>query len=147
VYHKKPVEITSKVTKRPYLKIMEKIRMKLFERLREKLGEEHPDSGIHQALRDRQIEESIKKLMKEDRLRLLDDQRQPVYVDQIALAAEQSEQQLPAKEELTTTVNVTAGQVDYHKTGTTLDVHDFDMQMLEREVLDHMRKNQTKPSE
>lgn len=138
------------MTKRPYLKIMEKIRMKLFERLREKLGEEHPDSGIHQALRDRQIEESIKKLMKEDRLRLLDDQRQPVYVDQIALAAEQSEQlSAPAKEELTATVNVTAGQVDYHKTGksTTLDVHDFDMQMLEREVLDHMRKNQTKPSE
>ena len=81
VYHKAPVEITSKVTKRPYLKIMEKIRMKLFERLREKIGEEHPDSGIHQALRDRQIEQSIKKLMKEERLRLLDEQRQPVYVD------------------------------------------------------------------
>jgi hypothetical protein len=35
LYHKQAVEITSKVTKRPYLKIMEKIRFKLFEKLRE----------------------------------------------------------------------------------------------------------------
>jgi hypothetical protein len=38
LYHKMRCEIISKVTKRPYLKIMEKIRQKLFEKLSEKLG-------------------------------------------------------------------------------------------------------------
>lgn len=88
MYHKKPVEITSKVTKRPYLKIMEKIRMKLFERLREKFGEEHGDTNIIMALNDRHIEQSIMKLMKEDRIKLLNELNQPVYRDQIALAAD-----------------------------------------------------------
>lgn len=72
IYHKKPWEIVTKVTKRPYLKIMEKIRMKLFEKLREKLGEEHGE-GIINALNDLHIEQSIKKLMKEDKIRLLDE--------------------------------------------------------------------------
>ena len=109
VYHKKPVEITSKVTKRPYLKIMEKIRMKLFERLRENLGGEHPDSNIILALQDRHIEQSIKKLMKEDRIRLLNEQNEPVYRDQIAHAANLEHHEEPAKEELTVTLNVTKG--------------------------------------
>jgi hypothetical protein len=35
------VEITSKITKRPYLKIMEKIRDKLSNMLKSKIGEEY----------------------------------------------------------------------------------------------------------
>ena len=81
IYHKKPVEITSKVTKRPYLKIMEKIRLKLFERLREKFGEVHGDTKIILALNDKNIEKSIIKLMKEDRIKLLNELNQPIYRD------------------------------------------------------------------
>lgn len=37
---KSEVEISSKVTKRPYVKIMEKIKQKILEKLQEKIGEE-----------------------------------------------------------------------------------------------------------
>lgn len=60
------------MTKRPYLKIMEKIRQKLFEKLSEKLGQVNKEH-IYLALRDKQIEHSIKQLMKEDRIRLLNE--------------------------------------------------------------------------
>lgn len=101
LYHKKPVELTTKVTKRPYLKIMEKIRLKLFERLQTRLGEEH-GQGIMEALNDRQIEQSIKKMMKEDRIRLLNDQNEPVYQKQISYAGAYLEND-----------HVGAGKVDY----------------------------------
>jgi hypothetical protein len=78
LYHKKPVEVVSKITKRPYLKIMEKIRLKLYEKLRERMGDQHGEDII-EALNDRHIEQSIKKLMKEDRIRLLDEHAQPIY--------------------------------------------------------------------
>ncbi len=68
LYHKRPVEITSKITKRPYLKIMEKIRKKLFERLRAYIGPEHADDQILEALKDHHIECSIKKMMTEKRI-------------------------------------------------------------------------------
>ena len=86
LYHKHRCEVVSKVTKRPYLKIMEKIRMKLHEKLREKIGERHSED-IYLALNDRRIEQSIKKMMKEERIRLLNDKKQPVYTEQIAQAA------------------------------------------------------------
>ena len=58
---------------------MEKIRMKLYEKLIEKLGEES-GKGLIQALKDRQIEQSIKKMMNEKRIQLLDyHTKQPVY--------------------------------------------------------------------
>jgi hypothetical protein len=72
IYHKHRCEIITKVTKRPYIRIMEKIRMKLFERLASKIGAEHGEN-IYNALNDHKIEESIKKMMKEDRIRLLND--------------------------------------------------------------------------
>lgn len=86
LYHKHRCEVISKVTKRPYLKIMEKIRMKLHEKLREKIGEKHSED-IYLALNDHKIAQSIKKLMKEERIRLLNEKKQPVYVEQIAQAA------------------------------------------------------------
>ena len=52
------VEISTKVTKRPYMKIMEKIRAKIADRLREKFGEE-AGSAILEALREKHIEHQI----------------------------------------------------------------------------------------
>lgn len=83
LYHKHRCEIITKITKRPYLRIMEKIRMKLYERLASKIGVEHGEN-IYMALNDRKIEQSIKKMMQEGIIRLLNEQRQPVYEDQIA---------------------------------------------------------------
>jgi hypothetical protein len=86
LYHKHRVEVTTKLTKRPYLKIMERIRHKLLEKLQQVIGHEHGEV-ILAALNDRQIEQSIAKLMKEDRIRLLNEQNQPVYQKQISRAA------------------------------------------------------------
>ena len=80
------VEISSKVTKRPHLKIMEKIRTKIEQKLREKIGLQFGED-IMQALRDQSIEQSIKTLMKQDKIQLLDARNQPVYSYQIAKAA------------------------------------------------------------
>ncbi len=60
--------------------------MKLYERLTNNIGHEHGED-IYMALNDRKIEKSIKKMMIEDRIRLLNDQKQPVYQQQIAQAA------------------------------------------------------------
>lgn len=140
-------EIISKVTKRPYLKIMEKIRQKLFEKLSEKLGQVNKEH-IYLALRDKQIEHSIKQLMKEDRIRLLNEHSQPVYQDQIAQAAIEESNMAPiinidegegsGNEEAKESGQVNPFQVSIK---TTLEMKDFDLQMLERDVLNHMRKN------
>ncbi len=52
---KSQVEISSKITKRPYLKIMDKIKSKIEEKLREKIGLQFGDN-IMQALKDQSIE-------------------------------------------------------------------------------------------
>lgn len=46
---KKEYEVTSKVTKRPHMKIMEKIRVKIEQKLKEKIGHQY-ESNINQAL-------------------------------------------------------------------------------------------------
>ena len=78
LYHKHRCEIITKVTKRPYLRIMEKIRMKLFERLASKIGAEYGEN-IYNALNDRKIEKSIKKMMAEGIIKLVNEKRQPVF--------------------------------------------------------------------
>lgn len=57
------VEISTKITKRPYMKIMEKIRSKIADRLIEKFG---PEAGneILEALKDKHIEHQIILLLK-----------------------------------------------------------------------------------
>ena len=159
LYHKHRCEIVSKVTKRPYLKIMEKIRMKLFERLRDKIGEQHGEE-IYLALNDRKIEQSIKKMMKEDRIRLLNDKKQPVYQEQIAQAAahdghneengneeangevhhEEEDSKIGFNPDQTYAVHGQGNAPAMHMSmKTTLEMKDFDLQMIEREVLNHMR--------
>lgn len=63
------VEITSKITKRPYLKIMEKIREKMSVLLKNKIGEEYSKHIVF-ALQDKSIEKEIKVLMKQDKIQL-----------------------------------------------------------------------------
>jgi len=68
------------------MKIMEKIRAKIEQKLREKIGVQFGED-IMQALKDQGIEQSIKLLMKQDKIQLLNAQNQPVYANQIAKAA------------------------------------------------------------
>jgi hypothetical protein len=89
--------------------------------------------------------------MKEDRIRLLDEHAQPIYREQIVLAAHHDHQEdgVPVEEhgveEGAHHVEGAGNHVgggDFKKTfKTTLDMNHFDLQMLEREVLDHMRRN------
>jgi hypothetical protein len=67
------VEISSKVTKRPYLKIMEKIRDKITILLQSKIGQEYKQN-ILVALKDKGIDTSIKHMMKQDKIQILNDQ-------------------------------------------------------------------------
>lgn len=166
LYHKHRCEVISKVTKRPYLKIMEKIRMKLHEKLRDIIGERHSED-IYLALNDRKIEQSIKKMMKEDRIRLLNEKLQPVYSEQIAQAAAHDdtlpdgganaeaeeihhnnsceEEKIGYEPDQTYAVHAQGNPAPMHLSmKTTLEMKEFDLQMIEREVLNHMRQNSKK---
>jgi hypothetical protein len=57
-HSKNVVEISTKVTKRPYMKIMEKIRSKIADRIRDKFGA-HEGDLILEALREKHIEHQI----------------------------------------------------------------------------------------
>ena len=80
------VAVTSKVTKRPYLKIMQKIKIKLIETLLNRIGEEHLQD-INIAVKDKEIEQTIKMMMGEDKIKLLNSRNEPVYQKQILEAA------------------------------------------------------------
>lgn len=63
-------EFSTKVTQRPFLRMMEKIRLKITEKLREKLGQEF-GSNIMAALHDQTIENQIKNLIAQDKLHIV----------------------------------------------------------------------------
>lgn len=74
-----PVTVKSKVTKRPHLKIMEKLRGKIASKLKEKLGAEFGEN-IMAALHDKSIDQQIKLLIKQDKLKIFDQNgNQPIY--------------------------------------------------------------------
>lgn len=79
---KKTFGVKSKITKRPYLKIMQKITGKLHEQLVEKIGQEY-EENINLALQDPSIGKTIKELLKEDKIKLLDDNDMEVYGGQL----------------------------------------------------------------
>lgn len=87
---KTDVELSSKVTKRPYLKIMEKIRLKILQSLQAKIGQEFGEN-ILLALQDQGIENSIKVLMKQNKIELVNENNQPIYQEQINEAAHYEE--------------------------------------------------------
>jgi hypothetical protein len=76
--HRNQVEITTKITKRPYMKIMEKIRGKIAERLKSYFTPEEWDRVVD-ALSDKHIEHQILLLIRQDKIQLLDQHNEPVY--------------------------------------------------------------------
>ena len=98
--------------------------------------------------------------MREDRLRLVDDQNQPIYhQEQIVEAVDKHEADQAQvcqkgqdnddfeEDELYDFDNDDEAAVKDMKpsvAGTKLEMKEFDMQMLEREVLDHVRRNTSK---
>jgi len=78
-----PVEVASKVTKRPHMKIMDKLRMKIAAKLKEKMGDTMGEN-IFQALKAKQVEGTVKDMLKQEKIKLLDNEtKQPMYRDQI----------------------------------------------------------------
>lgn len=55
--------VKSKVTKRPHVKIMEKLMLRIAQKLAEKLGNEFGMNTIMHAMRDKGVEEQIKELI------------------------------------------------------------------------------------
>jgi len=70
--------VTQKVTKRPHLKIMNKLKMKIANKLKEKLGEEFGE-GIMKALSDKTVDQQIKALISQNKLKIVDEKEKPVY--------------------------------------------------------------------
>lgn len=124
--------------------------MKLFERLRDHIGQEH-DENIIRALNDKKIETSIKKLMKEDRIRLLNEQKQPIMQAQIIRAGTKLLEEGNDAEDHEGD-NIVEGSKPVDSTLksaglTTLEMQDFDLQMIQRDVLEHIRRNSKLPGE
>lgn len=98
--------------------------------------------------------------MREDRLRLVDDQNKPIYhQEQIVQAVEKHEaDQAKVCErgeddddfeedylyDLDNEDEVAVKEMKPTVVDTKLEMKEFDMQMLEREVLDHVRRNTSK---
>ncbi len=73
--------VTSKVTKRPHLKIMEKIIAKIQIKLREKMGQQYGGGLFLQALKDKQMEKQIVNMVKDEKIQLVNKAGDPVYVE------------------------------------------------------------------
>lgn len=86
--HAHTLEISTKVTKRPYMKIMEKIRGKIAERLKEKFGEAEGEE-ILSALREKHIEHQIVLLLRQDKIQLLNQHNERIYTKQIQRALDE----------------------------------------------------------
>lgn len=72
-YDKIPTTVTSKVTKRPHMKIMDKVKQKIASKLAEKIGIELGGvENIVTFLNDKIIHNQIKELIKLDRIQLTD---------------------------------------------------------------------------
>jgi hypothetical protein len=81
-----PTTVSSKVTKRPHLKIMMKLQQKIALKLQEKLGAEFGEN-IMTALKDKSIQEQIQELIKQDKIKIVNEQNKPVYQQEMKQAA------------------------------------------------------------
>lgn len=75
---------------------MEKVTSKLQERLTANIGEEYEDD-VKLALEDDDIDESIKRLLKQDKIQLVNAKNEPVYEKQLHILAEIDEDASPSK--------------------------------------------------
>jgi phosphoglycerate-specific signal transduction histidine kinase len=75
------------------MKIMEKIRGKIAERLKERFGAAQGEE-IVAALREQHIEQQILLLLRQDRIQLLNQHNQPVYLKQIRHALDHHDHEL-----------------------------------------------------
>lgn len=72
------------------MKIMEKIRSKIADRIREKYGDLEGDA-ILEALKEKHIEHQIILLLRQDKIQLLNQHNEPIYVKQIQDALDHHE--------------------------------------------------------
>lgn len=64
--------VKSKVTKRPHLKMMDKIIFKIAERLQQKIGQELGLATLMNVMKDRNVQEQINELIKQDKIAIVD---------------------------------------------------------------------------
>ena len=77
-----PVTVNSKVTTRTQNKVIGKIQKKIAQKLREKLGKEFGE-GIMEALQDKDIEKVIKEMIKQDKIKILDQKNKELYQEEM----------------------------------------------------------------
>ena len=93
-----PLEVKTTITKRSIFKIFQKITIKLQTQLIQNIGEEYADN-IELALRDKEIQNQIKYMMKQDKIQLLDSKNKPRYTNYIAQAAIEDIDQSPVRQD------------------------------------------------
>ena len=87
---KSQISVKSKVTKRPYLKIMDKIKTKLIQSLQKKIGEEFGEN-IRLAIQDKTLQQTLRLLVEQDKIKLLDNQNLDAIDNQIEIQEENQE--------------------------------------------------------
>lgn len=82
---KKRIEtvVKSKVTKRPQLKMMDKIILKIAERLAQKMGQELGIATLMNVMKDRNVQDQINELIKQDKIAFVDQSNNLLYEKEI----------------------------------------------------------------
>jgi len=75
--------VTTKVTKRPHLKILEKLTQKIAQKLQEKIGAQLGMSNILAAMKDKSVENQIKELVEQGKLQIVDQQNNVIFENEI----------------------------------------------------------------
>jgi len=139
---KAPLTITSKVTKRPFNKVMEKLRMKIREKLQLRLaglgGEAaHPDMGdlIMGAFDDTKVKGKLNNLLKEKKIQLVDQETGEVkYEEQIEKAINLQLDDPEEDDEMYS---------PERKTRTKIAMQETDMVQLENEIKGAIERQKT----
>ena len=90
--------VKSKVTKRPHLQIMAKIKNKIGDMIKEKMGAKF-GTGIMSALQSTTLDGQIKELMEKDKVQIVNQSGKPVYGVHIKTAAAQNSEEYEDDEE------------------------------------------------
>ena len=93
--------VTTKVTKRPHLKILEKLSQKIAQKLQEKLGAQLGMPNILAAMKDKSVENQIKELVEQGKLQIVDQQDNIVFDAELREGMgvkRQNSQQLPRQQ-------------------------------------------------
>lgn len=83
-----PLQIKSRVTKRPHLKLMAKLKLKILQMIKAKCHINIPDENLVNVMSTSGIDQQIKLLINENKLHMVDKNNKEVYVKELRRASQ-----------------------------------------------------------